>query len=121
MNTTRCSDNDLGSFLQGLHVLAHTGSTNAGVALDLHEIAKSNDDLLNLLSQLTSGSKNQSLAALDVMVDLLKNGDGESSRLASSRLGLGNHIMALDDGHDGTLLNGRGALETIGVHCRKLS
>lgn len=97
LDTTRCSDNDLGTILKGLHIIANTGSTNAGVALDLHEVANGDDDLLDLLSQLTSRGKNESLALLDVGIDLLQNRDGESSRLAGTGLGLGNNIMTWTD------------------------
>lgn len=64
------------------------------MALDLHKVANGDNDLLDLLSQLTSGGKNESLALLDVRVDLLQDRDGESSGLAGTRLGLGNNIVA---------------------------
>jgi len=97
LDTTRSANNNLGTILKGLHVIANTGSTNAGVALDLHEVANGDDDLLDLLSQLASGGKNESLALLDVRVDLLQDRDGESSGLAGTRLGLGNNIVAYAD------------------------
>ena len=121
VDTTGGSDDDLGAILEGLHVVAHAGTTNASVALDVHEVADSDNDLLNLLSELTSGGQDQGLALLDRSVDLLENGDREGGGLASTRLGLGDDIVTLDDGHDRTLLNGRRALETIGVHCRTRS
>lgn len=116
VDTTRGSDHDLGAVLEGLHVIANTGSTNAGVALDVHEVADGDNDLLDLLGQLAGGSKDQGLALLHTGVDLLENGNGESSRLASTGLGLGDHIVTLDDGHDSTLLDSRRALETVGVN-----
>jgi hypothetical protein len=64
------------------------------MALNVHEIANSDNDLLDLLSQLTSGCKDESLARLQVGVDLLKSGDGESGSLAGTRLGLGDNIVA---------------------------
>lgn len=115
MNTARCSDNDLRPILKGLHVITHAGTTDAGVALNVHEITNGDDDFLNLLGQFTGRCQNQSLALLDRRVNLLKNGNRESSRLSSTGLGLGNHIMALDDGHDSTLLDSRRALKTIGI------
>lgn len=93
MDTARCSNNDLGTVLQGLHVVTDTGATNASMAFNAHEIANSNDDLLDLLSQLTSGGQNEGLALLEGRVDLLKNGDGKSGSLASTRLGLRNNIV----------------------------
>lgn len=93
MDTTRSTDNNLGTFLKGLHVLANTGSADASMAFDAHEIADGDNDLLDLLSQLTSGSQNECLALLEVGIDLLKNGDRESGGLASSRLGLRNYVV----------------------------
>lgn len=63
------------------------------MTLDLHEVADGDDNLLDLLSQLTSWGKNQSLASLDVGVDLLKDGDGESGSLAGTGLGLSDNIV----------------------------
>lgn len=93
MDTAGSSDDNLGAILEGLHVLTDTGSANAGMALNAHEVADGNDDLLDLLSQLTGGGENERLALLDVGVDLLENGDGESSGLASTGLGLRNDIV----------------------------
>lgn len=94
MDTTRRTDNDLGAVLQSLHVVTNAGTANAGVALNVHEVTDGNNDLLNLLSKLTGGGEDQSLALLQAGVDLLKNGDGESGSLAGTRLGLRNDIVA---------------------------
>lgn len=115
VDTAGGTDDDLRAILEGLHVLADAGTTNASVTLNVHEVANSDDNLLNLLSQLTGGGQDQSLALLDRGVNLLENGNRESSRLASTRLGLGNDIVALDDGHNGALLNSRRSLETVGI------
>lgn len=93
MDTTRSTNDDLGAVLESLHVLADTGATNAGVALNVHEIADSNDDLLDLLRQLTGGGEDKSLARLQVRVDLLQDGDREGSRLSGTGLGLRNDIV----------------------------
>lgn len=45
----------------------------------------------------------------------LENGDGEGGGLAGTRLGLSDAITSSDDGHDSSLLDGRGSLETICV------
>lgn len=39
--------------------------------------------------------------------------DSQSSGLAGTGLSLGDDILALDDGHDSTLLDGGGSLETV--------
>jgi hypothetical protein len=43
---------------------------------------------------------------------LLENGNGERGGLASTRLGLRNDVVPLYDGDNGSLLDGRRALET---------
>ena len=96
-------------------ILADVGPTNASVALCIHVVTKGENHLLDLLGKLTSGGQHQGLTLIQLNVNLLEERDGESGRLAGTRLGLSNHIMAHDAGKDGTLLDGRGALETIGV------
>jgi hypothetical protein len=93
VNTTRGADNDLGTLLESLHVVTDAGATNAGVALDVHEVADGDNDLLNLLSQLTGGGQDEGLALLDIGVDLLENRDREGGGLASTGLGLGDDIV----------------------------
>lgn len=116
VDTAGGTDNDLRAVLEGLHVITDAGTTNAGVALNVHEVADSDNDLLDLLGQLTGRGENQGLALLDSRVDLLENGDGESSGLASTGLGLSNDVVALDNRHNSTLLDSRGTLKTVGVN-----
>jgi len=94
VDTTRGTDDDLGAILEGLHVLTDAGTTDTGVALDVHEVTNGDDDFLNLLSQLTGGGKNEGLALLEVGVDLLEDRDGESGSLSGTGLGLGDDIVA---------------------------
>lgn len=94
LDTAGCADDDLGTILEGLHVVTDAGATNAGMALDVHEVTDGDDDLLDLLGKLTGGSEDKRLAGLDAVVDLLQGGDGEGSRLTGTRLGLGNDIVA---------------------------
>lgn len=94
VDTARSADNNLGTILQGLHVVTDAGAANAGVALDVHEVANGDHDLLDLLGQLTGGREDKGLALLQVGVDLLQDRDGEGSGLAGTRLGLGNDIVA---------------------------
>lgn len=63
------------------------------MAFDVHEISNGNNDLLNLLSQLTGRSKDKRLALLDAGIDLLENGNGESGGFTSTGLGLCNHVV----------------------------
>ena len=93
VDTSWGTDNDLWAVLESLHVVSYGSTTNAGVALDLHEVANSDNDLLDLLSQLTGWGKDQSLACLDVWVDLLEDGDREGGSLTSTGLGLGDNVV----------------------------
>jgi hypothetical protein len=93
VNPAGRANNDLGTLLEGLHVVADAGATNAGVALDVHEVADGDNDLLNLLRQLTGGGQDEGLALLDVRVDLLQDRDGERGGLASTGLGLSNDVV----------------------------
>lgn len=94
MDTTRGTDDDLGAVLKGLHIITNASAANASVALDVHEVTNSDDDLLNLLGELTGRSKDQSLALLEVVVDLLEDGDREGGGLSGTRLGLSDDIVA---------------------------
>jgi hypothetical protein len=49
LDTTRGTDDNLGTFLQSLHVVTNAGTTNACMALNVHEVTNSNNDFLNLL------------------------------------------------------------------------
>lgn len=93
VDTAGGTDNDLGTLTESGHVLTDVGTTDTGVALQGHEVTDGNNDLLDLLSQLTGGSKDQSLASLQVGVDLLEGRDGESGGLSGTGLGLGDHIV----------------------------
>jgi hypothetical protein len=92
VDTARGADDDLRAILDGLDVVTDSSATNASVGIDVHEITDSNDDLLDLLRQLTSGSKDESLAFLELRVNVLKNGDGECGSFASTGLGLGDNV-----------------------------
>lgn len=94
VDTAGGTDNDLRTVSECLHVISYGGTTDTGVALNVHEVTDGDNDLLDLLGKLTGGSKDKSLAGLDVGVDLLEDGDGESGSLAGTGLGLGNNVVA---------------------------
>jgi hypothetical protein len=96
LDTARSSNNDLRTVLKGLHVFSDVGAANAGVAFNVHEVANGHNDLLNLLSELTGGCEDQSLAGLEVGVDLLKSGDGERCSLSGAGLSLSDDIGAFE-------------------------
>ena len=72
MYATRRTNNDLWAILESLHVLTDIGTTDAGMALNTHEVTNGDNDFLNLLCQLTGWGKNKSLASLEVGVDFLQ-------------------------------------------------
>jgi hypothetical protein len=57
VDTARGANNDLGTVLEGFHVITDTGSTDTCVALNAHKVANGDDDLLNLLCELTCRSE----------------------------------------------------------------
>lgn len=151
----------MGSLSELGHVLSDVDSSDAGVAVDRHVVSKGDDDLLDLLGELSGGREDESLGRLDRGVDLgagtttevngmvsatvgrkrcpdegrtpsgrekrrprqeirswtdlLEDRDGEGGGLSGSRLGLGDDIVSLDDGDDGSLLDGGRSLESVRV------
>jgi hypothetical protein len=77
---------------------------NSRTYLDVQEISKGDDNLLNLLRKFPWWSKDQRLTLPDSMINFLKHTDGKGRGLASSRPS--NDIVVLEDRHDGSLLNG---------------
>lgn len=69
-DTTWGTNNDVGAVVELGHVLSDGGTTNTGVAVDVQVVSEGNDDLLDLLSELTGGGEDESLGLLDRGVDL---------------------------------------------------
>lgn len=111
-DTTGGTDNNLGTVSEDLHVITDVGTSDTGVASDLHEVTEGDDNLLDLLGQLAGGGEDQGLALGVGEIQLLEGRDREGGGLSGTRLSLGNDIMALDNGENGTLLDGRGTFET---------
>ena len=112
------TDNNVNALLELSHVLADVRTADASVAFDVHVVAERNDDFLDLLRQLTGGRKDEGLGTLDGLVDFLEDGDGESSGLPGTGLGLGDDIVPFDDGDDGALLDSGRTLETFRMRVR---
>jgi hypothetical protein len=75
---------------------------------------ESNNELMNLLSNLTGRCEDESLGVLDGEVEPLEDGDGKRCSFASTGLSLSDEIVALDYRDDRSLLDGGRTLETIG-------
>ena len=114
VDTTGSTDDDLNALLQLGHVFTDVGATDTGVAIDVHVVAESDNDLLNLLSELTGRCEDESLGGFNTQIELLEDGDGKGCSLASTGLGLSDDIVTLDDGDDCTLLDSGRTLETMG-------
>ncbi len=97
LNTTWSSDHDLRAILQRLHVITDICAADASMALNAHEITDCNHDCLDLLSEFAGRGEDQSLAGLEVGVNLLQAGDGESGGLSSAGLRLGNDIGSFEN------------------------
>ena len=115
VNTAGSSDNQMLTLTELLNILSDGGTTDASVAADLHVVTQRLSNSHDLLSELSGGSKDQSLANLLRDVDLLQTTDHESTGLTSTGLGLTDSVTAHKNGSDGSLLNGRGLLETVRV------
>jgi hypothetical protein len=116
-DTAGCAHDDVNTFLKDSNIFANNSTANTSMTLtsavegkkrclNVQEISKGDDDLLNLLRKLSCGSKDQRLTLPDGMVNLLEHTDGECSSFSGTGLRLGNDIVVLEDRHDGSLLNG---------------
>jgi hypothetical protein len=94
VNSTGSSNDHLRAFLECFHVLPHTCSSNASMAVNTHEVTNGNDDFLDLLGKLSGGCEDECLASSQVWIELLEDRDGESSSLSRSGLCLGDDIRS---------------------------
>jgi len=63
--------------LEGTDVVTDGGTSDTGMNLKFHVVTKGDDDLLDLLSQLTGGSKDERLAFTELGVKLGKSTNGK--------------------------------------------
>jgi hypothetical protein len=66
---SRSSAHDVLTILQLLDVLSDTSATDTGMALDVHVISQSKDDILDLNSEFSCGGKDKCLSFPDRGVD----------------------------------------------------
>ena len=83
-DTTGGSDNNVDAALERSNVVADGGSTDARVNRDVHVVAQSNDNLLDLLGELTSGGQDKGLALTELSVELGEGSDRKGGRLSGS-------------------------------------
>jgi hypothetical protein len=84
IDTTGGTNDDMNAILKSADVVPNSSTTNASVDADVHEVTKGHDDFDDLLSKLTSWSKDQSLAIADSDIQSLENPDGEGGSLPGS-------------------------------------
>jgi hypothetical protein len=70
-HSPRSTDHNVNAFLELGHVLTNVGAPNTSMTFNTHIVAERNDHFLYLLSQLTSGSKNEGLGAFDRHIQLM--------------------------------------------------
>lgn len=112
--TTGSTGDDVLSVFELLDVFSDTGSTDTGVALDVHVVSQGEDYVLDLNSQFSSGREDESLTFSDGRVDRLEDRDTERRGLTGTRLSLGNDIPTGNDGQDGSLLDSGRLFEVYG-------
>ena len=83
-NPAGCPDDDVHAALELAHVVTDIGATDAGVALNLHVVAKGQADLLDLLCQLACRCQDEGLAVRLSVVNLLQDAHAESGSLAGA-------------------------------------
>lgn len=104
---------DVDSLGEGLFVDLDVGASGAAVHLGAQELSQTGHHSLDLVGQLPGGGQHQGLDVAVGHVHLVQHGDGEGGGLASSGLGLGDGVSALEQGQDAFLLDGRGFLEAV--------
>lgn len=103
------------SFLKNFFILSDHGASAAHVDLHFQKVAQTQDHLLDLVSQFSSGSQNQSLGFIDGSVDELEGGDGEGAGLTHTGLGLRDGVFAFQKGDDSLLLDDGRLFVTVSV------
>ena len=71
-DTTWGSDHDMRTIIQFCHVISDRSTTDTSVAVDVEVVSKGNDDLLDLLSELTGRRKDEGLRLFDSGVNLIQ-------------------------------------------------
>jgi hypothetical protein len=70
--------------LESADVVADGSTSDASVDGDLHVVSEGDDDLLDLLGELTGGSEDEGLALTELGVKLGEGADGEGGGLSGS-------------------------------------
>lgn len=85
------------------------------MTLHVHIVAQGQDDALNLSRELPGRTQYEGLCIPQTGVNGLEHANGECGRLSRTRLSLSNDVPAADDGQNGSLLDGGGSFEVVGI------
>ena len=77
IDTTGGTHDDVNTSLEGTDVVTDGGTSDTGMNLKLHVVTKGDDDLLNLLSQLTGGGKDERLTFTKLGIKLGESTNGK--------------------------------------------
>ena len=102
----------MNTLLKFCNVFTDIDASQTSVTLDVHVIAKGNNDFLKLLGEFTGRRKNKGLGPLNGHVQLLKDGDGQCGGLACASLCPRNDVVAFYNGYNCALLKSGRPLET---------
>ena len=118
-DTTGSTNGDDSTGLDLLDIILNTSTTNEGLAevgVGFSEVVTdAGEDFVGLNGKFSGGRKDQSLEGLLAEVKTSEGADGEGTGLTSTGLSLSDDITLVDEGNDGTLLNGGGLFETVRV------
>mmetsp|Transcript_23503 Transcript_23503/g.73932 ORF Transcript_23503/g.73932 Transcript_23503/m.73932 type:complete len:306 (+) Transcript_23503:468-1385(+) len=103
------------SGVEAADVLADRLASDAGVALHRHVVSEREHHLLRLLCQLARRGERERLGLALRGVDAVQHAHRKDGRLAGARLRLRDGVAALEDGHDGALLDGGRLLKAVRV------
>mmetsp|Transcript_9826 Transcript_9826/g.21860 ORF Transcript_9826/g.21860 Transcript_9826/m.21860 type:complete len:325 (-) Transcript_9826:163-1137(-) len=115
INTPRSSNHNMHSSLKSTNVITDGGTSDAGMDLEFHVVSEGNNDLLDLLGELTSGCEDEGLAFAEFGVKFGEGSDGEGGGFTRSRLSLSNQIPSQHGRLNSPLLNSTRLLKSIGV------
>ncbi len=110
------ANNNVDAFLQLANIVPNIGTSDARVALGLHEVSELDDNLLNLLGQFAGRCKEKRLAGAILDIDALQYTDSKGGCLACSTLRLANGVTSPDQRKDTFLLDSRRLFETVGIN-----
>ena len=99
--------------LEFLDVFTDTGSSDTSVALNVHVVSQSQNDILDLDSQFSGRRENKSLSLPHRGINRLQYRDTEGGGFTGSGLSLSDDVSTGYDGLDGTLLNSGGLFEVF--------